>query len=73
MTSKKVEAALRQIAENNDLSIADVRREIELAIKEVRENPDPNVQAFWEGVPHRGDKPTIEEVISHMAGIIAEA
>ena len=72
MDNGEMERILRQIAENNGMSIVDVRREIELAIEEARENPDVSIQAFWKSVPRKGDKPTIEEVILHIAGIIDE-
>jgi len=73
MANKKIESALRKIAKNNGVSEAEVRREIELAIEDARENPDPGIQAFWKGVPRKGDKPTVEDVIAHIAETIDKA
>jgi len=72
MNERKIKGALQKIAETEGVSVNEVRREIELAIMAARENPDPKVQAFWRSIPYKGDNPTPEEVIAHIAGIVNE-
>jgi len=67
MNIKKAEKALQQLAKKESISVEAVRREIELAIAAARESPDPAAQAFWKSVPHKGEYPTPEEVIVHIA------
>jgi len=59
--------AIKQIARTNGVSIADVRREMEIAIDTSLYNPDPEIQAFWEPYIRNGQKPTPEEFILYMA------
>jgi len=70
MTNKEVNAALRQVAKNNGVSVATILREINLVMEDAQKNPDPNIQAFWKSAPRKGGKPTPEEIITHIAGII---
>jgi len=72
MKVKKAEKALRQIAEKEGVSVEEVRREIEIAINAARENPDANIQAFWKHIPRKGEWPTPEEVIVHIASMFNE-
>lgn len=44
-----------------------VRYEIEIAIFAASNCTDPKVQAFWESVPRKGERPTPEEVIVYLA------
>jgi len=67
MNIKKAEKALQQLAKKEGISVEAVRREIELAIAAARESSDPAAQAFWKSVPHKGEYPTPEEVIVHIA------
>ena len=52
-TLKKAEKAIRQIA----------RREMEIAMLEGYNNPDPAVQAEWAKAPFAGRIPSVEEFI----------
>ena len=61
---------LIEIAKNAGVSTETVRREIEIAIEMARRNPDPKIQAFWKSVPCKGDYPTPEEAILHIAKIV---
>ncbi len=70
MNARKIRESLQKIADNNGVSVEEVRRDIADAIDAARENPDPKVQAFWASVPRKGEKPTPEEVIAYIGGIV---
>ncbi len=59
--------AIKQVAKNKGVSIAEVRREIEIAIDIAMVNPDSNAQASWNQYTQAGTKPTPEEFIVYMA------
>jgi len=65
----KAERALKQLAKKEGVSVETVRHQIEIAIAEARKSTDPKAQAFWKTVPHKGEYPTPEEVIVHLAGM----
>lgn len=66
MNTKSAKKALKQIAKREGVSIKAVRREIEFAINEARNNPDPKIQAIWKAMPCKGEFPTPEELITHI-------
>lgn len=70
MQIKKAKKAFAQIAQEEGMSIDAVRRELEFAIDEARNNPDPKIQAQWKTIPCKGAFPTPEEFIAHIAGNI---
>ncbi len=57
----------KQIAKKNNTSVHAVRREIQAAIDQGMANPDPAVRAYWNAVPHRGEKPTPEEAVAYFS------
>lgn len=61
--NKGLEAA----ANKNDMSIEDIRREIEITIKQAEKSDDPEVRKFWDAVPRQGETPTPEQVIAYIA------
>lgn len=69
MNVVKAERALKQLAKKEGVSVETVRHEIEIAIAEARKSTDPKAQKFWKTVPHKGEYPTPEEVIVHLAGM----
>jgi len=69
MNEKKIARSLKKVAQKYGVSVEEVRRDIGLAASAAKENPDPQIQAFWDSVPRKGDKPTPEEVIAYVAGI----
>jgi len=69
MNKKKISRSLKKIAEKEGKSVDEVRRDIEQAISIAESNPDPKMKEFWSSIPCKGDKPTVEEVIAHIAGI----
>jgi hypothetical protein len=62
-TLKKAEKAIRRIARMQRISEAEVRREMEIAMLEGYNNPDPAVQAEWAKAPFAGRIPSVEEFI----------
>jgi hypothetical protein len=68
---KKSEGAkiIKEVARNRGVTVAEVRREMELAIDAAMSNPDPAVRAHWETY---GRKPTPEEFIVDVAKRILE-
>ena len=54
---------LRQVARMNGVSVAEVRREIGIAIAAAYENPTAAALA----IPRKGEVPTPEEFIGHCA------
>lgn len=59
---------LERIAAANHMTMAEVRSEIERAIRLGMENPDPAVQAQWARMPKAGEVPTPDELIAYMVG-----
>jgi len=70
MGTRKVRKALKEVAKNHGISVAEVRREIELATTSAQANPDPQVQAKLTAVPKKGEIPTPEELIAHIARMV---
>ena len=66
----KVNRVFAEIALKNGVSVAEVRKEIQAALDEGMKNPDPNVQAYWNSIPRKGDKPTAQEVITYFSNQI---
>lgn len=54
---------LMRIAAENNTTVAEVRREISLAIEEGMKNSDPTVQKKWRAMSRTGGTPTPEEAI----------
>lgn len=53
----------KKTAKQFKVSEADVKKEISEAIKIGISDPDSTVQQKWREIPHKGDKPTPEELI----------
>ena len=64
---KKMEDVYEEIARRHGTSAERVRRDIRSALKAGSREPDPEVQAVWEKIPHTGEKPTPKEVILFCA------
>ena len=54
---------LKKTAKAFHVPETEVRREIDKAIEIGMSDPDPAVQAKWQTIPHKGEKPTAEELI----------
>ena len=60
---KRVANIIRQIARENNVPEAQVRKDMKEAMDAGRSNPDPSVQARWREFHYAGDEPTLEEFI----------
>ncbi|NSJ49771.1 hypothetical protein G5B36_13835 [Enterocloster aldensis] len=69
MDTGKAKRALRNLAKQKGISEREVRREIEIAIEVGMKSPEPQAQSFWKTIPHKGEKPTPEEVITYIADL----
>ena len=63
MKKSKAFEALEKVALKNGISIAEVYKEIELAIDVSMASSDPEKQVCWEKMLSKRGKPTPEEVI----------
>ena len=65
--NNRAKRSIEKVAANNNTTPAEVRREIEAAIRWARLNPDPKVREFWASIPHKGEYPTPEEAIVYLS------
>ena len=65
--SREFERILQSIAIQNNTTVHAIRREMQAAIDEAFESPDPAARTAWKDIPFRGDRPTPEEFVAHMA------
>ena len=65
-TRKDYTHVFNQIAKNNHTTVAEVRREMEIAIQAAFRNSDPKIQDIWTKIPYEGEEPTPEEVITYV-------
>lgn len=69
-TEKDVQEILKEIAEKQGMTMEETRNELAIALFEGRDNPDPQLQAFWRSIPHKGEEITPEDVLAHIANIV---
>lgn len=62
MDSVKGKLFIKQIAEKNQVTVEEVRKEMEFAIKEARKNPE--TQQRWKELFGEAGEPTPEKLIS---------
>ncbi|MNW53563.1 hypothetical protein D3C74_311280 [compost metagenome] len=72
MDTAKAKKALKKLAKQKGISVEVVRHEIEIAITEGMKSPEPQAQVFWSSIPHKGERPTPEEVITYIAGLVKD-
>ena len=72
MDTAKAKKALKKLARREGVSEERVRHEIEIAIAEAMKSSEPQAQAFWRTIPHKGEQPTPEEVIVYIAGMVQD-
>ena len=63
MSTKKI---IRQIAKQNGVTPAEVKRDIQEAIRIGMASSDPSVQAHWKRMSPSGTEPTINEVLTYL-------
>lgn len=57
----------KEVAKQFNTTPDEVKNEIQQAIDEAFNNPDPEIRRFWDNIPRKGDRPTAEEVIEYMS------
>jgi len=62
--------AIYHIAQESGVSVDVIIKEMEDAITEAMENPDPIIQERWKKIPRRGKKPTALEFVAYMRSIV---
>lgn len=70
---KRFNEILKAIAKQNNTTPQEVLKDMQTAIDTGYDNPDPAVQAKWSTIPHKGERPTAEEVINHLALSLASS
>jgi len=58
---------MMRIAAENHTTVAEVRREISIAIEEGMNSPDPEIQKKWRAMSRTGEIPTPEEAIHFLS------
>ena len=61
------DAALREVARKNHITVDEVRKEIQLAMIAAMCNPDPAIQRVWREIPCAGAALTPEDLITYIA------
>lgn len=67
MNIEKAKRAIKNLAEQKEISEDAIRSEIELAIAESMKSTEIQAQLFWNAIPYKGEKPTPEEVVAYIA------
>ncbi len=57
---------IRQIAKQNGVTPAEVKRDIQEAIRIGMSSTDPNVQIHWRRMSPNGTEPTVNEVLTYL-------
>ena len=56
-----------RIAAENHTTVAEVRKEISIAIEEAMKKPDPEIQKKWRAMSKTGGVPTPEEAVVYLS------
>ena len=67
MNQSQVKKAFEKIAMREGISVTEVRKEIQKSIDEAMKSDDPKIQAYWNKMSYKGEKPTPEEVVLYIA------
>lgn len=62
---------LQLVADQHNVSVSEVRHEIEAAIHYAIHSDNPKAQQFWSQICCDGEEPTPEEVIKFICDMIA--
>lgn len=60
-------AIIRQIAKEHGVTPAEVKRDMQFAIKEAMNSTDPVAREHWNVLSPNGKVPTIKQVLTYMA------
>lgn len=61
------DAALREVARKNHITVDEVRKEIQLAMIAAMCDPNPAIQRVWREIPCAGAALTPEDLITYTA------
>lgn len=64
--------ALEKIAQEQGVSIKEVRLEIQNAINQALTNPDPKIQAAWKSICRNGKPPSPEKLVEILLNNIKD-
>lgn len=67
MNQNEYKTILKIIAASKGISPKEVEREMQRAIDIGFDSTDDSVRAAWENIPHKGERPTVKEVIEALA------
>ena len=67
MDEEQAMEILQRVAMMNGVPLDIVVEEIDLAIQEGIQSPDPQIQARWKQIPRRGEIPTATELLRWLA------
>lgn len=62
----RADAAIREMAKQQGITVQELLASMQDALDEGMRSPDPAVQAEWHSIPHKGEKPTPQEVMAHI-------
>ncbi len=63
----KFDFIIRKMAAEQGVLPERIKRSMEAVIEAGWNNPDPAIQATWSTVPHKGNVPTVDEVLTYLA------
>ena len=63
---KDITLALQKVADLNNISLEEVRKEIQISIQTAMSNPDPEIQKKWAAISSGHSEPTPEELIGFL-------
>lgn len=66
----QTEMVLEQVAENNGVSVKEVKEAIEMAIGEAMDNSNSTAQLFWSQIPRVGERPTATELVKYIVELL---
>lgn len=69
MPSTKFERIVAEIARRENVTVQEVREEMQAAMEEGQKSSDPTAQALWASIPRKGPELTLEEFIAYVAEI----
>lgn len=70
MQKQDFDRMLAQVAKKAGISKEQVRREMQEAMDEAMNNPDPMIQMRWKFIPRKGEKPTLEEFVEFLVQFV---
>ena len=65
--STKFRRILTLIAQKENMTVDEVRNEMQSAMEERQKSCDPAVQALWASIPRKGAELTLEEFVVYVA------